>query len=276
MMARQRQFQDPLYAFRSDDDGSPQLLARKQEEQAQKIRQWIMLSVGGMGLIAGLVWIAWPAERQVVGASTDAFARDDGRGRMLGAPPTGPGAGKGLTDAGQGTKRPRTGGMLGPKERETGRRTEQRQDAAAAVATPRWDAAVERVAASEARGGIAPQQGAARGVSGFRRCSSGVTQCVIDGAQFRWNNRIVELADAEVPNPRLPACQEEAIIGARSLARLASLLNDGPFVISPQSLGKGKRGAERHIVMRQGVSIGAVLIEEGLARRPGASVPRWC
>jgi endonuclease YncB( thermonuclease family) len=275
MMAEPRRFKDPLYAFRSEDE-APQALVRKKAQQARQIRQWTLLSIAGIGAIAGLVWMAWPTEHRAVGASTDAFARDDGRGRMLGQ-------GKGgSTRAGAAQARAdrpsegSSGGMLGQGRAHTAERPAGTTKSGGSRPSG-WASTGETIAANQSSQQSAPGRAATPGPSGlFRRCTGGITHCVIDGGQFRWGNRIVELADVEVPNPRVPACQEEAILGARSLARLAALLNEGPFVISDEALGTGKRGAERYIVTREGVSIGTVLIEEGLARPPGAGMPRWC
>lgn len=88
---------------------------------------------------------------------------------------------------------------------------------------------------------------------------------------------LVRLADVDLPRLR-GACPYESQLGGRALRRLGALLSAGPFELSE---GGGRdtdsEGRQLRIATRGGRSIGAMLVDDGLAHEAtGGSPPPWC
>lgn len=91
--------------------------------------------------------------------------------------------------------------------------------------------------------------------------------CVVDGDTF-WLDRVkYRIADIDAPEVSNPHCQAEARLAAAATARLAQLLNAGPFQL--ETRGLDRYGRTLAIVSRSGYSIGAVLVGEGFANKWG-------
>jgi endonuclease YncB( thermonuclease family) len=111
----------------------------------------------------------------------------------------------------------------------------------------------------------------------FGFCPEGDSpDCVVDGDTFWFKGAKYRIADIDAPETHGPACAEEGALGARATRRLRALLDAGPF-----SLARGDRdtdfyGRALRIVVRDGQSIGDMLVAEGLARRWDGRRHPWC
>lgn len=101
--------------------------------------------------------------------------------------------------------------------------------------------------------------------------------CVIDGDTFTVADATIRIADIDAPETHPPRCEQEARLGAQATRRLQELLNSGPFVLSrPGWRDEDRYGRKLRTVSRDGRSLGAVLVSEGLAREwIGRRMP-WC
>ena len=68
----------------------------------------------------------------------------------------------------------------------------------------------------------------------------------------------------------------QAALGAAATARLAELLNAGPFTLVPWSRDRDRNGRLLRTVSRGGESLGAALIREGLAEEWKGRRGNWC
>lgn len=111
----------------------------------------------------------------------------------------------------------------------------------------------------------------------FPICGSGHrSTCVVDGDTFWLEGTKYRIADIDTPEVRDFACPAEKALGDRATARLAALLNAGPFALEPADRDEDKYGRKLRIVTRNGASLGAQLVTEGLAHRWGGAQREWC
>lgn len=94
---------------------------------------------------------------------------------------------------------------------------------------------------------------------------------------LRVRGALVRLADVDLPRLR-GACPYESRLGGRALRRLGALLSAGPFELSE---GGGRdtdgEGRQLRIATRAGRSIGAMLVDDGLAHEATGGPPSpWC
>lgn len=99
---------------------------------------------------------------------------------------------------------------------------------------------------------------------------------VIDGDTFAYGGEKIRLADIDAPEIDPPHCPGEAVLGLRAKARLAMLLAVGPFDMVPGRRDEDKYGRKLRDVVRNGRSIGDMLVAEGLARRSEGGRKPWC
>jgi micrococcal nuclease len=111
----------------------------------------------------------------------------------------------------------------------------------------------------------------------FGLCHSGdARNCVVDGDTF-WSGGVkIRIADIDTPETHPPRCAAEAARGEAATVRLQALLNDGPFALEPIDRDSDRYGRKLRIVTRDGVSIGGILVNEGLARWYGGGRQPWC
>ena len=84
--------------------------------------------------------------------------------------------------------------------------------------------------ALSALAGPAPDRESAR----FARCGAAPrVTCVVDGDTFWYRGAKIRIADINTPETTRPACPREAALGEAASARLAELLNLGPFTLAP-------------------------------------------
>ncbi|MWC42468.1 thermonuclease family protein [Sphingomonas carotinifaciens] len=112
----------------------------------------------------------------------------------------------------------------------------------------------------------------------FVRCRRGErADCVVDGDTFRMGGDTIRIADIDTPETHPPRCAAEARKGEAATERMRELLSAGPFVMEPQPRARDKYGRKLAVVSRDGVSLGAQLVEEGLARPYAGGKRRgWC
>jgi endonuclease YncB( thermonuclease family) len=102
-------------------------------------------------------------------------------------------------------------------------------------------------------------------------------ECGVDGDTIRYQGRRIRVADIDAPEIHDPRCASELALGQRATARLFALVNDGPFEIaSSGSRDTDRYGRDLRILVRNGRSLGAMLVDEGLARRWDGARHPWC
>lgn len=112
----------------------------------------------------------------------------------------------------------------------------------------------------------------------FALCGNGVwQQCVVDGDTIRFAGATIRLADINAPETRGAQCPSERALAKRARLRLRALLNEGPFtLVRAGSRDLDRYGRKLRVIRRDGRSIGAVLVAEGLARRWSGRRHSWC
>ena len=131
-------------------------------------------------------------------------------------------------------------------------------------------------------GGGGPQAAAATGdreAARFAICSGPVrVSCVVDGDTIWYRGEKIRIADLDTPEVFSPGCANEEAMGRRATIRLQTLLNAGPFSLEPNPEGRAEDnyGRSLKLVTRGGESLGAVLVDEGLAEEWGGPRKRWC
>jgi endonuclease YncB( thermonuclease family) len=112
----------------------------------------------------------------------------------------------------------------------------------------------------------------------YTLCSGSVrTHCVVDGDTL-WHEGVkIRIADIDTPEVSSPKCQAEATSGAKATSRLLQLVNAGPFeVLAWEGRDEDKYGRKLRILVRDGHSLGNVLVSEGLARTWAGRRQPWC
>ncbi|MEG3163259.1 thermonuclease family protein [Sphingomonas sp. PB2P19] len=101
--------------------------------------------------------------------------------------------------------------------------------------------------------------------------------CVVDGDTFWMRGEKIRIADIDTPETHPPRCAAEARAGKAATLRMQSLLNAGPFTLVPIRRDVDRYGRKLRRVERDGESLGAVLVGEGLARDYGGGKRAgWC
>lgn len=121
-------------------------------------------------------------------------------------------------------------------------------------------------------------QGAQPAAVQFTLCASGPRiNCVVDGDTFWFRGEKIRVADINTPETFRPECAYEKDLGTRAKVRFLALLNTGPFELI-RAGGKDKDffGRKLRVIMREGQSLGAVLVAEGLARPWAGRRRPWC
>ncbi|MGH1481721.1 MAG: thermonuclease family protein [Geminicoccales bacterium] len=121
------------------------------------------------------------------------------------------------------------------------------------------------------------QEWTAGGDTQFRLCVRASQQdCVVDGDTFRYRGETIRVSDIDAPEVRDYQCASEAALGHRATERLLSLLNAGAFRLEASGRDRDRYGRLARLVIRDGRSLGDVLIGEGLARRWAGARHSWC
>lgn len=111
----------------------------------------------------------------------------------------------------------------------------------------------------------------------FALCEPGPrTTCVVDGDTFWLNGEKVRIADINAPETHGAACADEASRGAAATRRLVVLLNAGPVELAVSGRERDRYGRLLRVVTRNGRSLGAQLVAEGLAEPWRGRRSSWC
>lgn len=117
-----------------------------------------------------------------------------------------------------------------------------------------------------------------RNNSQFRKCDFGRrTNCVVDGDTIWFAGEKIRIADIDTPEVSDPKCQSERALGNKATARLIELINAGPFELKAwPGRDEDRYGRKLRVLMREGHSLGDILVFEGLARTWTGRRQPWC
>lgn len=111
----------------------------------------------------------------------------------------------------------------------------------------------------------------------FPICASGArTTCVVDGDTFWLDGIKYRISDIDTPETSEPRCAEEKALGEQATIRLQTLLNAGAFGLKAGMRDEDKYSRKLREVYRGGQSLGAQLVDEGLAHRWIGFKQSWC
>ena len=111
----------------------------------------------------------------------------------------------------------------------------------------------------------------------FSLCGSGRrSTCVVDGDTFWLSGTKIRIADINTPETSSPQCAAEARRGKAATLRLRSLLSAGPFELRRGTRDEDRYGRKLRTVHRDGRSLGAMLVAEGLAHKWNGRMENWC
>ncbi|TAU57454.1 thermonuclease family protein [Rhizobium ruizarguesonis] len=121
---------------------------------------------------------------------------------------------------------------------------------------------------------------AASGVASvkFEKCTGGHrTACVIDGDTLWIEGTKIRIADIDAPEISEPKCASELALGDRATDRLVELVNQGPLELQAwPGRDKDRYGRALRVLVRNGHSLGDILVSEGLARTWAGRREPWC
>lgn len=111
-------------------------------------------------------------------------------------------------------------------------------------------------------------------------CSGRVrVTCVVDGDTVWIDGEKIRLADIDAPEVSAP-CVEARLVSARAAGRLVELLSAGSYVIERGDEASGQTrdrfGRTLAVIRLDGVSVGLILVAEGLARPWNGRREDWC
>ena len=112
----------------------------------------------------------------------------------------------------------------------------------------------------------------------FDFCSwSSQSYCVIDGDTIRYAGTKIRIEDIDTPEIHDYKCDSELERGLRAKSRLLELINAGPFeIVYSGGRDEDPYGRKLRRIVRNGLSLGELLIDEGLARRYAGGRRSWC
>lgn len=111
----------------------------------------------------------------------------------------------------------------------------------------------------------------------FSLCSTAPRiTCVVDGDTFWLEGEKVRIADINTPETSQAGCPREAELGRRARLRLLALLNGGRIEVVAGKRERDRYGRLLREVRRDGRSLGATLIAEGLAEPWRGRRSDWC
>lgn len=112
----------------------------------------------------------------------------------------------------------------------------------------------------------------------FEKCTGGHRiACVIDGDTLWIDGTKVRIADIDAPEISEPKCASELALGNRATKRLIELVNQGPFEIRAwPGRDRDRYGRALRVLVRNGHSLGDILVSEGLARTWTGRRELWC
>lgn len=112
----------------------------------------------------------------------------------------------------------------------------------------------------------------------FKKCSGGhrVT-CVVDGGTLWIDGTKIRVADIDAPETSEPKCASELALGNPATEWVIELVNQGPFELQARpGRDTGRYGRALRVLVRNGRSLGDILVSEGLARTWTGRREPWC
>lgn len=101
--------------------------------------------------------------------------------------------------------------------------------------------------------------------------------CIVDGDILRSGGVRIRIADIGTPENKQPRCAAESALGEHATVRLLKQVNASPFQMQAwQKDDEDKYGRKLRVLVRDGRSIGDVLVSEGLARTWTGKRRPWC
>jgi endonuclease YncB( thermonuclease family) len=101
--------------------------------------------------------------------------------------------------------------------------------------------------------------------------------CVVSADRFVVHGQKIRLVGIEVPDINKPHCEAERIKASDAKLRVRAFLDSGPFdLITWKGNDAQVEGHQLRDVTRNGRSLADVLVNEGLAKRPGLGKGGWC
>lgn len=112
----------------------------------------------------------------------------------------------------------------------------------------------------------------------FQRCAIGSHKaCVVDGDTIWFEGEKIRIADIDTPEVSEPKCSSELALGNRATDRMLELINDGPFEFKTwPGRDTDRYGRKLRVLIRDGRSLGDVMVSEGLARTWSGRREPWC
>lgn len=112
----------------------------------------------------------------------------------------------------------------------------------------------------------------------YSRCAGGIrVNCIVDGDTLWIGGVKIRIADIDTPEITEPRCAAEKALGERATTRLLELVNAGPFQMRAWAgRNEDKYGRKLRVLVRDGRSIGDILVSEGLARSWTGKRQPWC
>lgn len=135
------------------------------------------------------------------------------------------------------------------------------------------------VVAQISMGGEAYASGASSNTSvPFQKCATGSRKaCVVDGDTLWLEGQKIRIANIETPEVSEPKCSSELALGNRATDRMIELINEGPFELKAWPGRDADRyGRKLRVLIRDGRSLGDILVSEGLARAWSGRREPWC
>ncbi|MBX5111984.1 thermonuclease family protein [Rhizobium lentis] len=113
--------------------------------------------------------------------------------------------------------------------------------------------------------------------SAFARCGIIRQNCVVDGDTLYVSGEKIRVADIDTPEISEPKCASEKALGERATERFIELVNAGPFQMQAwPERDEDKYGRKLRVLVRDGRSLGDILVSEGLARTWIGRREPWC
>lgn len=101
--------------------------------------------------------------------------------------------------------------------------------------------------------------------------------CVVDGDTLWLYGEKIRVADIDTPEISEPKCDSELTRGNKATDRFIALINQGPFELNAwPGRDTDRYGRKLRVLVRDGRSLGDMLVSEGLARTWTGRREPWC
>lgn len=111
----------------------------------------------------------------------------------------------------------------------------------------------------------------------FEICVSVKQDCVVDGDTIYMSGTMIRVADIDAPEVNNPQCEFERQLADQATFRLMELLNEGEVSALPiGDRDEDQYGRKLRVLVRDGRSLGDILVSEGLARTWTGRREPWC